>query len=467
VAEPVEQYFDLNVEKVLDHWSPAHAVRELLANALDEHLLGHGGPPEVHRAAPGVWHIRDFGRGLKAAHFTQNENAEKLTSDVVVGRFGVGLKDALAVLDRQRIQVTITTAHADITTSIHSKADFPDTRTLHAVFRPASAPGLKGTDVALHGLPDEEMEEAKAFFLSWSDERVLDATEFGDVIERRDGEPARIYVRGVRVAEEDSFLFSYNITRLSAKLTKALNRERSNVGRQAYTDRVKDILLASESSTVMLQLAEDLGEFETGDQHTESSWVDIGVHASRVLNAQDDVVFVTASELASGGAMFDYARDEGKRLLVVPDKVAGKLAGESDVAGNEIMTLDTYARERTKSFVFSFVGPDELTAAERRVFDATDEVFRLAGVKPGRWPVMVSTTMRPTVAQRQEVGLWDAAEGRVVIRRDQLRDLASYSGTLLHELTHALSGHPDATLEFEEALTDRLGSIAAGVVEPS
>src|SRR4051794_9855805 len=33
------QASELNVEKVLEHWSPAHALREVIANALDEHAL--------------------------------------------------------------------------------------------------------------------------------------------------------------------------------------------------------------------------------------------------------------------------------------------------------------------------------------------------------------------------------------------------------------------------------------------
>ena len=44
------------------------------------------------------------------------------------------------------------------------------------------------------------------------------------------------------MAEEETFLFSYDVTRFTTKLAKALNRERSNVGRSAYADRVKDIL---------------------------------------------------------------------------------------------------------------------------------------------------------------------------------------------------------------------------------
>ena len=47
------QAFDLNVEKVLEHWSPAHALREVIANALDEHaLLGRAIGPRSSRTTP-------------------------------------------------------------------------------------------------------------------------------------------------------------------------------------------------------------------------------------------------------------------------------------------------------------------------------------------------------------------------------------------------------------------------------
>jgi hypothetical protein len=454
------------VEKVLDHWSVAHAVRELLANALDEHLLGHGGPPEVVRHPDGTWHIRDFGRGLRAEHFTQNENVEKLASPVI-GRFGVGLKDALAVLDRNGVPVLIHTPMADISTASHPKADFPDTVTLHAVFLPPTEPARAGTEVVLGGVADEVMAEAKRFFLHWSAEEVLDSSEDGDVLVRTEGEPAHIYVRGVRVAEEDEFLFSYNVRRLNTKLANALNRERANVGRQAYTDRVKSILLTSSERSVMSLLADDLSNFESGAQHTESTWLDIAVHASRVLNATDDVVFVTPAELGAGGPMFDYARDEGKRLVVVPSKVAAKLVGLTDLDGNELRTLDAYTRDRARSFTFTWVDPDDLTRDEREVFGQLDDVLRLAGLPPGRWPVLISETMRPTAGGGCEtVGLWQPDEGRIVIRRDQLASLPDFCGTVLHEMVHATSGEHDASLGFEEALTTMLGTVAtAGMHE--
>jgi hypothetical protein len=452
-------WFDLNVERVLEHWTVAHAVRELLANALDEHLLGHGAAPEVVEEAPRRWRIRDFGRGLRHEHFTQNENDEKLTSDAVIGRFGVGLKDALAVLDRHGVGVTIRTATADVTTAVHPKAGFPDTTTLHAVFRPPTAPDLVGTEVVLDGVAEADVVAAQRFFRRWNDEAVLDTTPYGDLLARPEGddEPARIYVRGVRVAEEETFLFSYDITRFSAKLARALNRERSNVGRSAYADRVKDILLASRSATVMDALVADLAEFQSGAQRTESTWVDVALHASRVVSATGDVVFVTPQQLAAGGPLFDYAREEGRRLLVVPTKVADRLKGEVDVDGQPIRTLDVYAREWQRSFRFDLVARDDLTDDERAVLDRAGDVFALLGLARDRWPVAVSETMRPGSRGADAAGVWDGE--RIIVQRGQLRSLRRFCATLLHEVAHARTGTDDATLEFEAALTDQLGAV--------
>jgi hypothetical protein len=100
--------FDLNVERVLEHWTVAHALREVIANAIDEQQLTRSNMPQIHRDGAGIWRIRDFGRGLSYQHLTQNENKEKLDNpSLVIGKFGVGLKDALATFERRRIGVEI------------------------------------------------------------------------------------------------------------------------------------------------------------------------------------------------------------------------------------------------------------------------------------------------------------------------------------------------------------------------
>jgi hypothetical protein len=70
--------FDLNIERVLENWTVAHALREVIANALDEQALTGTREAQIFRDAEGRWHIRDWGRGLRYEHLTQNENKEKL-----------------------------------------------------------------------------------------------------------------------------------------------------------------------------------------------------------------------------------------------------------------------------------------------------------------------------------------------------------------------------------------------------
>ena len=55
--------FDLNVEKILDHWGVPEAIREVIANALDEQALSGTTEPKIVKQRDG-WHILDFGRGL-------------------------------------------------------------------------------------------------------------------------------------------------------------------------------------------------------------------------------------------------------------------------------------------------------------------------------------------------------------------------------------------------------------------
>lgn len=142
--------FDLNIEKVLDGWDISHAIREIIANALDESILTSTTIPEIVQRGAGCWIIRDFGRGLRYQHLTQKENAEKRRrARDIVGRFGVGLKDALAVLDRRSVKVQICSSHDRISLVHKPKAGFPDVTTLHARVTTSSESTMRGTEVAL------------------------------------------------------------------------------------------------------------------------------------------------------------------------------------------------------------------------------------------------------------------------------------------------------------------------------
>lgn len=461
--------FDLNIERVLEHWTVAHALREVIANALDEAALSDTTDPSIFKDEQSIWHIKDAGRGLRYTHLTQKEDKEKLRHpELVIGKFGVGLKDALATFDRHHIQVQILSPHGDITVGAAPKHGFDDLKTLHALIQPPSDPQRNGTEFLLTRIKDDEMAQAKDFFLQYSGDEVIAKTAYGAIL-RHSGKKrkARIYVNGLFVAEEERFLFSYNITSLTAPLRKALNRERTNVGRGAYTDRVKAILLACDDATVADALAQDLQNLERGTAHDELQWLDVQLHACRILNAIGQVVFVTTEQLLLGGALITHAQQDGYRIVVIPYTLASKLPTLQDINGQQVRTLEVYRQEWNDSFQFTFVSPDRLTLEERVIYDLSRPIMRLLTPRVARVnEVLISETMRLNRYDNNEaVGVWEGEQQRIVVKRSQLQRKDRYAATLLHEYTHALSGADDETLEFEEGLTRALGELADRLID--
>lgn len=454
--------FDLNIEKVLEDWETYHAIREVIANALDEQILTKSKDIQIFQDKQGHWHIRDFGRGLKYEHLTQKENEEKLRHPNLIGKFGVGLKDALATFDRRRVKILIKSKFGDITLDKSEKHDFEDIVTLHACISEPTEPRMIGTEFILKGCSSSDIEKAKGLFLKFSGEEVLENTQFGQVLSKNT-ESSRIYINGVRVAEEENFLFSYNITSLTTAIKKALNRERSNVGRTAYSDRVKSILLSSKGKVVAQHLVDDLRNFETGTLHDELKWTDVSVHATKILNAAAKVVFMTPAELMQSGKWVDEAKHAGYQIVTVPDTVRDKISGQLDLSGNPIQDLSQFKQTWNESFEFKFVDPSKLTPAERAVFEATPKIAALIGGLPSTVKeIKISETMRmESYAFVEAVGLWDPP--RIIIKRSQLKNLALYAGTLLHEIAHAISGAQDISSEFEQSLTSLLGKTGSRI----
>ena len=54
--------FDLNIERVLENWAVAHALREVIANAIDEQALTGRRDPEILPRSP-----RDAGTSATGA----------------------------------------------------------------------------------------------------------------------------------------------------------------------------------------------------------------------------------------------------------------------------------------------------------------------------------------------------------------------------------------------------------------
>ena len=330
---------------------------------------------------------------------------------------------------------------------------------LHACISDPSDYAFVGTEFILKGCFDGDIEKAKRLFLHFSGEETLERTQFGEVL-RKSSNTSYIYINGIRVAEEENFLFSYNITSLTAAIKKALNRERTNVGRTAYSDRVKSILLASSSEAVAKALVDDLGNFGSGTLHDEMKWTDVSVHASKITNASGGVLFLTHEEIMNAPRFVDEARANGRRIITIPSTVKEKLSGQVDTEGNAIQDLGNFVSEWNYCFEFRFIPPDKLASPERAVFEMTGRIVGLVGGFPPQvQSVKVSETMRPETGGFSEArGLWTGTD--IIVKRSELASAERYAAVLLHEVAHARSGETDITMGFEQELTLLLGKVA-------
>jgi hypothetical protein len=457
--------FDLNIEQILENWETYHAIREIIANALDEQILTDTSEVEIFKRDED-WFIRDYGRGLKYTHLTQNENEEKLLNDNVIGRFGIGLKDALATFERKGIKVKITSKYNKISTAKSEKQGFEDIFTLHALLEESDDKNFTGTEFQFSGLRNEDVEQAKNLFLKFSNDELLEGTSYGDVVSKS-GDFGSIYINGVKVAEEENFLFSYNITVLNAAIKKSLNRERTNVGRTAYTNSVKKILLSSKSKGVAEVLAHDLTNINLGTAHDELSWIDVQEHSVKILNNQGKYLFITSYEGMQYADMIDQAKRSGHTIITIPENLKDKIENSQDIEGNPIINFEQFVSDYNDSFEYSFINPNSLNSSERNVYNLTPKIIAIFGGKPKEVEdIRISTTMRPEIfSDSNTMGCWDERNNWIVIDRQALSSVQSYCGVLIHELIHAKTGLIDVTRDFESALTNTIGEICRQLIE--
>ncbi|MDE3067501.1 MAG: sensor histidine kinase [Verrucomicrobiota bacterium] len=454
--------FDLNIEEVQENWEVEHAIREVISNALDEQLISQTAEISITKDDQGDWHIRDYGRGLQIEHFTLNENKEKLDAPTgVIGKFGVGLKDALATFSRRGIEILICSRFGTYRLKQEHKYGFDDIVTLHVEYDDSPI-DIQGTEFVMR-VSDADMEKAKSLFLKFSKEGVLETNDYGQIL-RRNGSVARVYILGVFASEEPNFLFSYNITSLTESMKKKLNRERLNVGRATYADRIKAILRNAKSKSVEALLIEQVEKRASGEQADEMAWIEISQMALNLMHQQRRVTYFTEEEIQSRPNILDSVKSDGYDVVVITDQQKAKLEAQVLTGGPQVRTVETYVHEYNSSFEYNFVGIGKLSQQERRIYEYTPKILALVGLSLNRIPeIRISETMRITTDDTQ--GVWDSSIPAIVIKRSKLSSLVGYAATLLHEVGHATTGAVDATREFESVLTGYLGRTSQAAIK--
>lgn len=458
--------FDLNIEKILENWEVCHAVREIIANALDEQQMTGTRDIRITQDKIGWWHITDYGRGLNYHHLTQNENTEKLNSDNLIGKFGVGLKDALATLYRNDVKVMIKSCYGVITLKEAVKSGFKDVITLHANIAPPENKKMAGTDFCLYGCTGNDMDKAKSMFLKYNNTRVLETTEYGQVL-LRDRDGGTIYMNGIKVASEPNFMFSYNITSLTKSIKDLLNRERINVGRKAYMSRVRDILKRCTSEMVIESLVNDMKRTTTGNRHDEVTWTEVSMYVAGIISRETpNAVFVSVNDCNNNPGMIEGMKLDGLTPIMVDDKLITRINNNNNGADTNgiINTANEYVKKDCLNFNPVPTDINTLTPTERSVYEKTNDILRLIGGKPiNVKDIIIADSIYDTDKQNVQ-GAWVKDKEIIVIRRSELLNIMSYAGTLIHECCHAVSGADDATIKFENKLTDVIGYVVANVI---
>ena len=91
-----------------------------------------------------------------------------------------------------------------------------------------------------------------------------------------------------------------------------------------------------------------------------------------------------------------------------------------------------------------------------------DSILQLIGGRPSivRSIAIAENLYESDLFLGGTVGLWIPEERKILIKRTQLKSIADFAGTLLHECAHAMSGEDDVSRGFELKLTDLLGIVA-------
>jgi len=210
----------------------------------------------------------------------------------------------------------------------------------------------------------------------------------------------------------------------------------------------------------------DLQRFQSGNMHDELQWQDVSIHSCRILNASQQVIFLTPEELWEAKNLVVRAKDDGYRVIIVPTSVRAKLGSITDITHGKMRDLTEYKREWEDSFQFKYTDVFELSESERKIWRLSQDIMRLIEGRPRKVKkVLISETMRlQRYSYNEAVGILDSNEGHIVIKRSQLASLSIFAGTLLHELGHVRSDAADVSEEFESELTKELGTVVSRVL---
>lgn len=290
------QYLDLNCKTILENWTISDAIRELISNAYDESVLSNTIDPKIfYDPSSKQISIIDYGRGINSYSFIQNENNEKKLNKKIIGKFGVGLKDAIAVLFKFNKNITIQSVCGTFSPVMKNKNNINDIQTIHIEYNDENKIS-HGTTIIIKDIDYRDFELARDYFISFNKNiELLGTSKKGEVYINKNNSEASIYFNGLKVSTDQDLHFSYNILEANKVFLNGLNRERKFLSRDIYRELIIGILKSVYNETKCYSIIHDI--YKLSEEPNKKEWSFIDVKEFVLKNLNNNIFIATNKQL--------------------------------------------------------------------------------------------------------------------------------------------------------------------------
>ncbi|EDQ84334.1 uncharacterized protein MONBRDRAFT_39312 [Monosiga brevicollis MX1] len=294
--EEKDVWIDLNLSKDHAREHPLeNAICELVANALDASEK----KPQFRAVAANKIELEDQGPGLSLDAWVVGRSSKAM------GHFGLGLKDAMAILMREKVQVQIESSKGNY----HFKEKRGQTlvETIHVQQTPSSRDiGTKITLSLQNNAAQELVTEVQTKFLRLSSiYTFLGEYDGVQVFSKSDGKPAShtsLFVKGFAMTTSSAFFFSYNILSPTQEQNECCNRDHH----VTYFKPFRAAIIAAVENLWQPKLAEAYtSKYRDNKGHYELAWTEfegLGItarHSYGKPQASTNLLYRAAPPVAS------------------------------------------------------------------------------------------------------------------------------------------------------------------------
>ncbi|WP_411167742.1 hypothetical protein ACH36K_11360 [Clostridium sp. MB05] len=399
---------DLNIgQSYLSDWNEVLAVKELIANAIDETETGDK-DILIEEISKDTWSITNYGNEIIPDNFLMNEGKKSIKKGKI-GKFGIGLKDAIAVLTTRNINIEIITSQYIFKPIYKSKCNLVKEVSLFIEVY-ANNRSVKGTQIILSECSKYIINKAKYNFLKYryGHYNVIEFTEYGEVIlEDSKVNNGTIYLNGMKIAKDSKLLFSYNILLEDRILKKNLIRERKNISKEVYSSSLQQIIKTIKGKVVQDKYLDRLLTSKHGSMRGELIYKETIIKTVRyALNNNFKLVFFTKPDRQKYYGLYsDLSKIDKIKLIILNEKYYKYIKDDDELMKKNIFA-DSY------KLSYREISVEELNDGERNVFDLVKELIVFHSGKIGTFNIVIS--------ENKDVA-YEPENDKIIISRKSLR----------------------------------------------